>query len=181
MLTRTPNLSESCCYIRRYEKPLNRRMQFFLLKLILIHTYIQRTKLSSWILSVLLKSCDTIHSHIFCTPCRAAGSHVCSLYEVSMFSVLFSFAYMSQYKLNVLLTWLSWLLCFEWQSERSFDKWLTTCACFVCLHCYGRTIRSLLHFVTKQPKIFCIVFLSSSKNRNISCCNRDVILQGECM
>jgi len=158
MLTWTPNLSESCGYIRRYEKRLDRQMHFFLLKFILIPTYIQRTKLPSWILSVLLKSCDTIHSHIFCTPCRAAGSDVCSLYEVSTFSVLFSFAYMSQYKLNVLLTWLSWLLCFEWQSERSFDKWLTTRACFVCLHCYGRTIRRLLHFVTKQPKRFCIVF-----------------------
>lgn len=160
---------------------LTDRCSFFPLKFIFITSYIQPTKLSSWILSVLLNSCDTVHGHIFWTPCRAASSHVCSLYEVSMFSVLFSFAYMSQYKLNVLLTWLSWLLCFEWQSERCLDKWLTTCACFVCLHCYARTIRSLLHFVTKQPKRFCIVFLSPSKNRNLSCLNGGVILQGECM
>jgi hypothetical protein len=40
---------------------------------------------------------------------------------------------------------------------------------------------SLLHVDTKQPKRFCIVFLSPSENRNVSCLNLCVILQGDCM
>jgi hypothetical protein len=41
-------------------------------------------------MSIFLKICYTVHGHIFCMPCRVAGSHVCSLYEVSMSSRLFS-------------------------------------------------------------------------------------------
>jgi hypothetical protein len=128
----------------------------------------------SWINSVFLKTCDTVHGHVFCPPSGPAGSAIYSVYEVFMFSVLFS----SAVQVECFVDLIKFAIVFRvtvWTQFRQVTDYMRARA----LRLSPLSVREqytvfLYVVVTKQAKRFSIVFLSPPETRSVSC----VILKG---